>query len=79
MTRWSACEKSFRLAGDAVHVTKIGDRLILEPLDDSGPDAWALIDAIGDKPFAAGARTTRDARRTANIRPMIHLDAAEGR
>ena len=48
--------KEFRLGGDAVRVTKIGDRVILEPLDDSGPTPWALIDAIGDKPFMPEGR-----------------------
>jgi antitoxin VapB len=48
--------KEFRFAGDEVRVTKVGDRVILEPITASGPMPWALIDGIGDKPFMPEGR-----------------------
>ena len=48
--------KEFRVNANVMRVTKIGDRVILEPLDDSGPTPWALIDEIGDDPFMPEGR-----------------------
>jgi antitoxin VapB len=49
--------KAFRFNGDEVRITKIGDRVILEPLQ-SGPRRipWDLIDALGDEPFMPEGR-----------------------
>jgi antitoxin VapB len=52
--------KAFRLPGDEVRVTKVGDRVILEPLTTSGSMPWALIDQIGDKPFMPEGREQPD-------------------
>jgi len=47
--------KEFRLPGTEVRVSKIGDKVILEPMGQGAPfDAkafWAKIDALGDPPF----------------------------
>jgi len=52
--------KEFRLPGKEARVSKIGDKVILEPLVKSEPfDAkafWAEIDALGDKPFMSEGR-----------------------
>ncbi len=49
--------KEFRFEGDAVKVTKVGDRVILEPIRSSAtPMPWAAIDQLGDKPFMPGGR-----------------------
>jgi antitoxin VapB len=52
--------KEFRLPGTEVRVSKMGDKVILEPISDRKPfDAkafWAEIDAIGDKPFMPEGR-----------------------
>lgn len=47
--------KEFRLPGKAVKVTRVGDGVLLEPLDEGQPfDAaafWAKIDALGGRDF----------------------------
>jgi antitoxin VapB len=48
--------KECRLAGKEVRVTKVGNRLILEPLADDGAMPWALIDQLGDTPFVPEGR-----------------------
>jgi antitoxin VapB len=52
--------KAFRLPGDEVRVTKVGDRVILEPLTTSGSMPWAILDQIGDKPFMPEGREQPD-------------------
>jgi antitoxin VapB len=47
--------KEFRFEGKEVRVTKVGDKVILEPMQDTGMP-WALIDATGDKPFMPEGR-----------------------
>lgn len=42
--------KDFRFDGKEVRVTKIGDKVILEPMQKSAMP-WALIDGTGDSPF----------------------------
>jgi antitoxin VapB len=52
--------KEFRLPGKEVRVSRMGDRVILEPIDKPQSfDAkafWAEIDALGDKPFMPEGR-----------------------
>jgi antitoxin VapB len=52
--------KEFRLPGAEVRVSKIGDKVILEPISDRKPfdygAFWAEIDALGDKPFMPEGR-----------------------
>lgn len=50
--------KEFRFLGTEVLITKVGERLILEPATPvpRGPMPWALIDSIGDRDFMAGGR-----------------------
>jgi antitoxin VapB len=48
--------RKFRFAGKEVRVTKVGDRVILEPLDAAAGVPWALIDATGDAPFMPEGR-----------------------
>ena len=47
--------KEFRLPGKEVKVTRVGDAVLLEPIDETKPfDAkafWARIDALGDRNF----------------------------
>jgi antitoxin VapB len=48
--------KEFRFEGREVRVTKVGNRVILEPMvsDDSMP--WPEIDQLGDSPFMPEGR-----------------------
>jgi antitoxin VapB len=39
-----------------VRVSKVGDRVILEPIDNNGAMPWALIDQTGDSPFMPDGR-----------------------
>ena len=49
--------KEFRFPGKEVRVTKVGDRVILEPLREmAAEDFWAAIDAVGDTPFMPEGR-----------------------
>jgi antitoxin VapB len=48
--------KEFRFKGSEVRVTKVGDRVILEPLAPGQTMPWASIDELGDTPFMAGGR-----------------------
>jgi antitoxin VapB len=46
--------KEFRLPGKEARVSKIGDKVILEPIDEKPFDAkafWAEIDALGGADF----------------------------
>ena len=48
--------KEYRFEGTEVRVTKVGDRVILEPIGGSGAMPWALIDQTGDNPFMPEGR-----------------------
>jgi len=48
--------KEFRFAGREVRATKVGDRVILEPLTPQAAMPWALIDQLGDRPFMPAGR-----------------------
>jgi antitoxin VapB len=48
--------KECRFEGQEVRVIKVGDRVILEPLDTKPGVPWALIDQLGDKPFMPEGR-----------------------
>ena len=43
--------KEFRFEGQEVRVTKVGERVILEPLAPAASMPWADIDRLGDTPF----------------------------
>jgi antitoxin VapB len=47
--------KEFRFEGTEVRVTKVGDKVILEPMD-SGAMPWALLDQTGDSAFMPDGR-----------------------
>ena len=47
--------KEFRFKGKEVRVSRLGDRVILEPME-PGPMPWALIDGTGETPFMPGGR-----------------------
>ena len=47
--------KECRFEGKEVRVTKVGDKVILEPLE-SRAMPWALIAETGDKPFMPEGR-----------------------
>lgn len=47
--------KAYRFAGTEVRITRIGDRVILEPLI-PGPVPWNEIDRTGDNPFMPEGR-----------------------
>ena len=48
--------KEYRFEGREVRVTKVGDRVILEPMDAEPGVPWALIDQLVDQPFMAQGR-----------------------
>jgi antitoxin VapB len=48
--------KEFRFEGTEVRVTKVGERVILEPLSSETPMPWDEIDRLGDTPFMAEGR-----------------------
>ena len=48
--------KECRFEGREVKVTKVGVRVILEPLDAASHMPWAAIDAIGDSIFMPDGR-----------------------
>lgn len=43
--------KEFRFEGTEVRVSRVGNRVILEPLDAGRAMPWADIDRLGDQPF----------------------------
>ena len=57
--------KEFRFEGTEVRVSKIGNKVILEPME-SGAMPWALIDETGDSPFMPDGR---ERQRRASGRP----------
>lgn len=48
--------KECRFDADEVKVTKIGDRVILEPLKPASRMPWAAIDSLGDSIFMPEGR-----------------------
>jgi antitoxin VapB len=48
--------KECRFETDEVKVTKIGDRVILEPLKTTAGMPWAIIDSLGDHIFMPEGR-----------------------
>jgi antitoxin VapB len=48
--------KAFRFQGTEVRVTKIGDKVILEPLREVRSMPWALLDETGDRVFMPEGR-----------------------
>jgi antitoxin VapB len=48
--------KEFRFNGKEVRISKIGDRVILEPIGEIGPMPWDQIDRLGDLPFMPEGR-----------------------
>lgn len=51
--------KEFRFEGTEVRVSRIGNKVILEPME-SGAMPWALIDRTGDSPFMPEGREQPD-------------------
>lgn len=47
--------KEFRFEGAEVRVTRVGNKVILEPMD-GGAMPWALIDQTGDLPLMPDGR-----------------------
>jgi antitoxin VapB len=48
--------KQYRFEGREVRITKVGDRVILEPLTPDAAMPWEEIDRLGDTPFMAQGR-----------------------
>lgn len=49
--------KECRFPGAEVRVIKVGDRVILEPVEAAaGPMPWPAIDSLGDRPFMPQGR-----------------------
>lgn len=48
--------KEFRFEGTVVRISRIGSRVILEPLDAGHAMSWADIDKLGDQPFMPEGR-----------------------
>jgi antitoxin VapB len=51
--------KEFRFEGTEVRVSRIGNKVILEPMA-AGPIPWRLIDELGDNPFMPEGREQPD-------------------
>ena len=48
--------KEFRFEGREVRITKVGDRVILEPLETDAAATWSLIDQLLDASFMPEGR-----------------------
>jgi antitoxin VapB len=48
--------KAYRFDGAEIRVSRIGDKVILEPLDSRTPMPWDMIDQFGDTPFMPEGR-----------------------
>ncbi len=48
--------KEFRFKGKEVRISRIGDRVILEPIGEIRPMPWDQIDQLGDMPFMIEGR-----------------------
>jgi antitoxin VapB len=48
--------KEFRFEGSQVRVSRVGDKVILEPMESGAAMPWALIDQTGDNPFMQDGR-----------------------
>ncbi len=48
--------KEFRFEGREVRVTKVGERVILEPITPAETTPWGAIDQLGDFPFMPEGR-----------------------
>lgn len=48
--------KAFRFEGEAVRISRVGARVILEPQDCAPGVSWAEIDALGDPDFMREGR-----------------------
>ncbi len=57
--RQTSCRRNSGFPATGVKVTKIGDKVILEPVEAKPFDAeafWGAIDGLGDKPFLPEGR-----------------------
>jgi antitoxin VapB len=52
--------KEFRFEGKEVRVSKVGDKVILEPLAMDALMPWALLDQTGDRLFMPAGREQPD-------------------
>jgi antitoxin VapB len=48
--------KEFRFEGKEVRVSRVGSRVILEPLGTADTMPWAELDRLGDRPFMPEGR-----------------------
>ena len=48
--------KEFRFEGKEVRVSRVGNRVILEPLGSEDTMPWAELDKLGDRPFMSEGR-----------------------
>jgi antitoxin VapB len=48
--------KEFRFEGKEVRVSRVGDKVILEPMETAPGMPWDAIDALGDRPFMPEGR-----------------------
>lgn len=48
--------KEFRFEGKEVRVSRVGNRVILEPLGSEDAMPWAELDKLGDRPFMLEGR-----------------------
>jgi antitoxin VapB len=48
--------KEFRFEGKEVRISKVGERVILEPIGRPSAMPWHQIDALGDTPFMPEGR-----------------------
>ncbi|MCW5735301.1 MAG: AbrB/MazE/SpoVT family DNA-binding domain-containing protein [Enhydrobacter sp.] len=48
--------KEFRFEGKEVRVSRVGNRVILEPLGSEEAMPWAELDKLGDRPFMPEGR-----------------------
>ncbi len=52
--------KEFRFEGTEVRVSKVGERVILEPIGRASAMPWDQLDALGDAPFMPEGREQPD-------------------
>lgn len=70
--------KEFRFEGTEMRISKVGDKVILEPTE-SSVMPWALIDGTGDSPFLPEGReqqemSTANFDSAANPKPPLQID-----
>ena len=64
--------KEFRFEGREVRVNKVGNRVILEPMEPDESMPWTVIDQLGDSQSCP--RAVRHGQGSRGVAILIHLD-----